>query len=308
MSRPNFLILGQGKSGTSLIWRVLRENPHIAFPEKKELHFFNKGIRRDIAGYDAHFAGLPQDARYIGEVSPAYLHPDAVQLIAEILGRDLKVGFVLRRPVEQAFSRYLQNLCAKPSGYSFERFERFMRARLDKIVDAIALCNDLFGPKNVLPMMYELEVQTAAPTFEAKILSHLGLPLTNYAAPILSGPRVNPGVRPHYIYAGDSAVRVTDATGTYEIPRNTLVFCAQKRNSTVVENPTAQEVGTAMEVQAEWTSEVTADAYEAMQERSIFPAAERMEAELGFDMSHWRNAPKRLEYALAPPPQQFLVR
>ena len=184
MKRPNFVILGQGKAGTSLIWRVMRENPNFAFPTRKELHFFAKGFDKGLPWYDAHFADLPQDRPVVGEISPSYLDPDAVQRIADTLGTDIKVGFVLRRPIEQAFSRYMQNICATPSPYSFERYERFMPTRMARVTDAIQLAYDLFGPENILPMFFEKDIKTKAPTFEAKILSHLGLPPANNAAAI----------------------------------------------------------------------------------------------------------------------------
>ncbi len=307
MRRPNFVFLGQGKSGTSFIWRVLRENPDIAFPRKKELHFFNKGMAQGLAWYDGHFADLPQDRPYIGEVSPSYLDPDAVARIADVLGRDIKVGFVLRRPIEQAYSRYMQNLCAAPKGYGFERYARLMAARLSKTVDAIELCRDLFGAHNVLALMFERDVVGDTPTFETRILDHLARSPTNNAAPFLARPRVNPGVRPHYIFSEDGPVQVHAQAETYEIPPHTLVFCAQPRNSRVEENPEAAKVRMALDAQAQWDSSVSAQDYKALQDEAVLPAAARLENELGYDMAHWRNAPRALRYAPAPPPPRFRV-
>lgn len=305
MRRPNFIVLGQGKAGTSLIWRVMRENPSIAFPKKKELHFFNKGFDKGLDWYDGHFADLPQDPPYIGEVSPSYLDPDAVQRVAGVLGADLKVVFVLRRPIEQAFSRYMQNLCATPKPYSFERYDRFMGGRLQKIIESIQLCLDLFGADNVLPLFYERHIQTDQPSFEARILEHLGLPEANHAAPFLDGPRVNPGVRPHYLYDADQPILFTHGAQTYEIPPDHLVLCAQKRNSSVLAHPDEDALEHAANCRAAWTTRLTKAEYADLQARRVLPAADQLEAMFGYDMSHWRNDPIEVSYDPAPPPPRF---
>ncbi|CUH82630.1 sulfotransferase domain-containing protein [Tropicibacter naphthalenivorans] len=301
---PSFVVLGQGKAGTSLIYRVLERNPAIGLSQPKELHYFSGQFAKGPDWYAQHFAHI-DDGAMVGEVSPSYLAPHPVRRIAEHLGRDTKVIFVLRRPIERAYSRYLQNICAKeePGGFwgKVEKLDEF----LAQTEEAIARCYDLFGADNVLPMMFERDIATEAPGFEARILSFLGLPPEEYGAPLLQGGRVNPGVMPRYLYAQDKATILRHAQQRYIVPKQSLMFCAQERNSRIMRNPAPQDVAEAMARQSSWTTQVTKADYAALQTRAVLPAADRLEARFGLDLSHWRCAPRQIVYAPSMPPERF---
>ncbi len=302
---PRFVVLGQGKSGTSLIYRILSQHPSIGLSHPKELHYFNRDFdTKPLADYAAHFANQ-KDKDIIGEVSPSYLDPQPVERIAQTLGRDTKVIFVLRRPIERGYSRYLQNICAREAGTSFQSHVPSMSRLLSQIGSAITRCYDFFGRENVLPLFYETDIATSDPVFVAKILDFLGLPDTGHAKRILEKKPVNAGVMPRYVYAGGAPAEFHSLGKKFRIPANTLVFCAQRRNSRVYEGASADDVAAALARQSSWTTAITETEYARWQKRHVLPCADRFEAEFGFDLSHWRCAPRRISYDAAPPPRMF---
>ena len=118
MTRPDFLVIGAYKAGTTSLDRYLRTHPEIFLPAVKEPSYYaftgpNAASRprppdavTDRHQYLALFDSVAGE-RAIGEVSPEYLvHPDAADAIAAELP-DVKLIAVLRNPVERAYSDYL---------------------------------------------------------------------------------------------------------------------------------------------------------------------------------------------------------
>ena len=116
--RPNFLVIGAAKSGTTSLHHYLGEHPDIFISHIKEPNFF--GYERqgnifqleeivfpvtELSGYLALFEGATQQAR-IGEVSPYYLtSPVAPDRIQEF-DHDMRLIAILREPIDRAISGY----------------------------------------------------------------------------------------------------------------------------------------------------------------------------------------------------------
>ncbi len=121
MTLPNFLIIGAAKSGTSALYRYLRQHPQIYMSPVKEPHFFgyenappntqgpddfvNTAIT-NISDYTALFDGVTTE-KAIGEASPTYIHlPRAVERIHHYIP-NAKLIAILRHPADRAFSAYM---------------------------------------------------------------------------------------------------------------------------------------------------------------------------------------------------------
>jgi hypothetical protein len=120
---PTFVIGGARKSGTTALWAFLAEHPQVWMSRLKEPHFLTRDANRPAPGvtiigaskalthsrgidwYEALFAeGASLPAR--GEASTSYLvAPDAPEIVERLLP-GLKVIFVLRNPVDRAYSDY----------------------------------------------------------------------------------------------------------------------------------------------------------------------------------------------------------
>ncbi len=106
--RPNFLVIGSQKAGTSTLWAVLRRHPQVFMCPTKEPNFFflESEWRRGLGYYEGLFAGAPEGALRVGEASPGYVcHPDVPDRVAAHLP-DAKLVLTVRNPIDRAYSQY----------------------------------------------------------------------------------------------------------------------------------------------------------------------------------------------------------
>lgn len=143
---PNFLVIGAPRSGTSALYRYLKQHPQIYMSPIKETQFFasekekhdfsepdykmiTKLTRRsvvqakitDIATFRALFQAV-SDETAIGEASPIYLfHPKAPERIHHYIP-NAKMIAILRDPVERAYSDYVDQVANR--GWALEDFDQ----------------------------------------------------------------------------------------------------------------------------------------------------------------------------------------
>jgi tetratricopeptide (TPR) repeat protein len=105
--KPQFIVIGAEKCGTTSLYWYLRQHPKIFTSLEKELDFFDQEFGKGIDWYLAHFSQVPNDDTYsVGEVSPNYIYSlQAPQRIYELLPK-VKLIVLLRNPIERTISRY----------------------------------------------------------------------------------------------------------------------------------------------------------------------------------------------------------
>jgi hypothetical protein len=134
---PDFLVIGAQRAGTTWLHRVLRQHPQLWLPPVKELHYFDKldttrtvldakerrrvrlrGLlslnpwlfrywlgRRSDHWYAKLFHQAQTKGLIAGEITPAYATLDEGTLRRiQRMNRDIKLVFVMRDPVERAWS------------------------------------------------------------------------------------------------------------------------------------------------------------------------------------------------------------
>jgi hypothetical protein len=126
---PNFLIIGAQKSGTTWLYRLLKQHPDIYMPLPKETEYFSYPSKHKAWGMadysEKYFKGV-SDENAIGEATPSYMwnsdeYPEwclrprnfeerIPQLVKESLGTRIKLIAILRDPVERAISAYFHHL------------------------------------------------------------------------------------------------------------------------------------------------------------------------------------------------------
>ncbi|MBW3041831.1 sulfotransferase domain-containing protein [Prochlorococcus marinus] len=105
---PNFICVGTQRAGTTSFHEILIQNENIFMPKNKEIHFFDKdsNYKKGLEWYLNEF----KEAEYekcIGECTPDYMLYNYVpKRIQKTLGEDLKIIFILRNPIERAYSQY----------------------------------------------------------------------------------------------------------------------------------------------------------------------------------------------------------
>ena len=123
MQKPNFLIVGVARSGTTSIFHYLQQHPQIFFSKIKEPKFFSsytinyphngpgdKEIYKRIVKTEKEYFDLFKNSekfKAIGEASSYYFffHKNSIPLIKKYLG-NIKIIICLRNPVDRAFSAY----------------------------------------------------------------------------------------------------------------------------------------------------------------------------------------------------------
>ena len=114
--RPNFLIIGAMKSGTTTLYHHLRAHPQVYMPDNKEPQFFSDEPvwKRGFGWYESLFAHAG-DAVAVGEASTDYtkypLYPNVPERIFNYMP-DMKLIYVLRAPVQRMYSHYVHNYYA----------------------------------------------------------------------------------------------------------------------------------------------------------------------------------------------------
>jgi Sulfotransferase domain len=125
---PDYLIVGAQKSGTTSLWEYLNEHPNVEPACTKEMNYFDANYQRGIAWYRSHFSLQSEQSltaacghpTQTGESCANYMfHPLAPQRAAETVP-DAKIIFLLRNPVDRAFSHYQLKLRRRQEMLSFE--------------------------------------------------------------------------------------------------------------------------------------------------------------------------------------------
>ncbi len=110
-NKPNFLVVGTQKAGTTAMYSVLRQHSQIFLPETKEIHYFDKKFEKGFDWYIENFNGARPKHIAIGEITPNYMYDENVpQRIFSNLGENIKLIFIFRNPADRAFSNYKMNI------------------------------------------------------------------------------------------------------------------------------------------------------------------------------------------------------
>jgi hypothetical protein len=135
--RPDFLIVGAKRGGTTSLWNWLVCHPHVApmFPASQQIkspHYFDINFTKGLSWYLSHFPTHASLRRIksrtgvrpiCGEASPYYMfHPFAGERIAATLP-DVKLIVSLRNPIDRAYSNYWER-----RGSGAEELDNFVAA------------------------------------------------------------------------------------------------------------------------------------------------------------------------------------
>jgi hypothetical protein len=109
--RPNLIVIGAQKCGTSALHYYLRQHPDVAMSKPKELNFFidKRNWSRGVDWYESHW---PEQAEVRGEASPNYTaHPhfDGVPEKMHAVVPDARLIFLVRDPIARMVSQYVHN-------------------------------------------------------------------------------------------------------------------------------------------------------------------------------------------------------
>jgi len=113
-SLPDFMLIGAAKGGTSSLYFYLCRHPQLYLSELKEPEYFSREAvnAQGVDWYKNLFKNAQAD-QLVGEASTGYTRwphtLDSSKLIADSLP-DLKMIYMMRHPVERAFSHYKHDM------------------------------------------------------------------------------------------------------------------------------------------------------------------------------------------------------
>ena len=115
---PDFFVIGAYRSGTTSLYRYLRQHPDVFLPLEKEPNFYAVDGNPDAspvlrsralttrADYDRYYADAAEHEQR-GDISPEYLRNPAAPPRIHRDHPDAKLVAMLRNPVERAWSDFL---------------------------------------------------------------------------------------------------------------------------------------------------------------------------------------------------------
>lgn len=110
VNKPNFLVIGTVRSGTTLLHEYFLQHPDIYVPKSKrpEPHFFlktNNYLKGENWYHSTFFSGVKNE-KAIGEISTSYIYGEHVPARIHDYNSELKFIIILRDPIDRAFSNY----------------------------------------------------------------------------------------------------------------------------------------------------------------------------------------------------------
>lgn len=132
---PDFFVVGAQKAGTTALHDWLVQQPDVCLPSIKETHYFSHDARFQ-QGPDWYARQFPDNRPagiLFGEVDPEYLFYDQAPIRIRAVNPAPKFVFLLRQPLERAYSHYLMSV---RRGYEDLSFEQALRAETGRLAAA----------------------------------------------------------------------------------------------------------------------------------------------------------------------------
>lgn len=219
-TRPDFIIVGAAKAGSSTLRDYMAEHPEVHVP-RKEVHFFNndENYARGVEWYMSKILeGCdPTEAAnlVVGEKTPAYCYqPNCRDRIKETTP-DAKLIWILRDPVQRTYSNYLharkdggdiaslrKAIDREPERLKKNIFRGYVKR--SKYVNQIKFYLEVFPPEQMYYVLFEDLVSKRDETL-AKLADYLGIgPFPADMPRVHSNPTGMP-LFPHLVWASRQA-------------------------------------------------------------------------------------------------------
>lgn len=128
--KPDYMIIGAQKSGTTTLFDTLSQHPSINNPKNKEMHYFDD---RDIHSRNQYRSKFPISYRRLtGEATPIYIYYPGVPQRIRSMFPDCKFVVILRNPIGRAYSHYQMRVRRGKEDLSFEEALEAEESRLEE--------------------------------------------------------------------------------------------------------------------------------------------------------------------------------
>lgn len=215
MALPNFFCVGTQKAATTTLHDILKQHPDIYLPESKEAWFFHRDgkYRKGLAWYENEYFGSHVNEKAVGEITPEYMYFEKVPgRIFRDLGPNIKFIFILRNPVDRAYSHYLmtyrRGLETQPFNRAIELEELRIRSGFRERVHYSYIsrgfyCMQIkrylkyFTKENMLFLIFEKDMAKNIELTIEKVLMFLDVKVEKMRCDIRSNPASEPKI--HFV-------------------------------------------------------------------------------------------------------------
>ena len=204
---PNFLICGASKSGSEWLQRCLAEHPEV-FISFKAANFFDLFHDKGQKWYESCFSEWSGE-KAVGEKSTTYIiSPKVPERIHKCIP-SVKLLFVLREPVERAYSHYKMQLRASDVSGRIEQVLMPGQALVEegRYFLQISRFLEYFNPSQIKVLLYD-DLQYDKKLFLNEIFSFLQIS-TDFEPSLTSKKFHVTKSRPRWPYLFNSLVKLT---------------------------------------------------------------------------------------------------
>lgn len=142
MQKPNILLLGPSRSGTTSLFYLLRQHPEVFAPSIKEPKYFTSKLKvnprngpgdklllstviQNRSQYLALYDRVKNERYAIDASSDYFFYFDSIKDdLKSFFSRDTKVIVILRDPAERAYSAYMNLIRDGRCKYTFQEYEK----------------------------------------------------------------------------------------------------------------------------------------------------------------------------------------
>lgn len=154
-SLPQVIIPGVQKGGTTSLFHFLAQHPSFGNQKYKEIHFFNRSYGRGLNYYKAAFPlGINKSSinkKLFIDASPDYFdNPSVPKKVRKYLP-DVKLVFLLRNPIDRAYSHFQM---IKSLGYEDSTFEQAIYMEDERLSSIMSKINSDDNYYNIYEAYY----------------------------------------------------------------------------------------------------------------------------------------------------------
>ncbi len=277
-SLPTFIVIGPGRTGSTMLYEALKEHPEIYMAKDiKETNYFNDNYEKGLNWY-ANFFKDSGNAKAVGEISNRYIYdPQVSDRIAETIP-DIKLITVLRNPFEriQSSVAFKQRVGELDPSLTFEETLREFPQLVEEnlYADQLLPYLELFPTENLLITFYD-DLQINPEIFMRNVFTFLGVN-PEFVSDIIY-QRVNPTAVVRISFFAPIIRRIADALRKYRL----YPLLEGLKKTPIIRNILYKSVSNNTD-QSDFSSQLI----NKLRTR-FFPQIRKIEEITSRDLSHW---------------------
>jgi len=135
--RTNLFICGFQKCGSTWLNEILKQHPNVLVPNQKEIHFFDIHYAKGIEFYSQFFMNYSIQKIIVDNTTSYARDPLAPKRIYNYNPKS-KIVFLIRNPIDRAFSHYWHEKRKLKINFKFEEFY-LLNFNIDVLVPSIGM-------------------------------------------------------------------------------------------------------------------------------------------------------------------------